>query len=176
MNAATLPRPPQAQRRWFARREPLPSQDATHRTTAFVYGNILVLAALVQVSLHEITGQGVVTVLATAVSTFLVHIFAGVITTAWSKASLLRNARDSTPILTAGILPAAILLVTVMFGVPQSVTTTVAELVIVARISLIGLVVARLRDEAATRSTVLAGLALALLGLSIVVTKVVLIH
>lgn len=168
-------------RRWFRHRmvprdKPLPAEDITHRTTAFVYGNVLVLAALVQVSLSTITGQSVVTVLATAVSTFLVHIFAGVITTTWSKASLKRNTRDSTPILTAGLLPSALLLLTVIFGVPQLLTTTLAELLIVARIALIGVVVARLRDEPATRSTMLAGIALALLGLSIVVTKVVLIH
>jgi hypothetical protein len=57
--AATVPR-----RRWFDRRTPLPSEVGQHRTTAFIYGNILVLAAVVQVSLHPITGRGAVTVLA----------------------------------------------------------------------------------------------------------------
>ncbi|MHA6523606.1 hypothetical protein [Tessaracoccus sp. G1721] len=184
MSPTTLPSAPinpsagegSSPRSWFARSTPLPPENATHRSTAFVYGNILVLAALVQVSPSEITGQSVVTVIATALSTFLVHIFAGVVTTTWSKASLLSNARDSTPILTAGLLPSGLLLLTVLFGVPAMITTILAELIIVVRIALMGVVVARLRDEPVTRSTVLAGIALAVLGLIIVVTKVVLIH
>ena len=39
--AATVPR-----RRWFDRRTPLPSEVGQHRTTAFIYGNILVLAGI----------------------------------------------------------------------------------------------------------------------------------
>jgi hypothetical protein len=169
--AATVP-----DRRWFDRRKPLPSEVAQHRTTAFIYGNILVLAAVVQVSLHEITGRSVVTVLATAVTTFLAHVFADVITSTWSWLTVLHAARDSAPILTSGIIPATLLLLAPMLGFPSSVAVLLAELLLVARIASVGIVVARLRTEPTSSNTVLGGIALALLGLIIVVTKVVLTH
>lgn len=164
---------PAGKRRWFDTRQPLPPRDATHRTTAFIYGNVLVLAALVQVSFDELSSVSVVAVLATAVSTFLVHIFAGVITTTWSWHSVRREARDSAPILTSGVLPAALLLI--FLGVPP-LAVILAELLVIVRIGLIGVVVARLRTEPVNIGTVGAGSALAMLALVIVVTKVVLIH
>jgi hypothetical protein len=167
--------PTTPKRRWFDRRQPLPSEDAQHRTTAFFYGSILVLAAVVQVSLHEITGRSVVTVLATAVTTFLAHVFAAVVTSTWSWRNVLREARDSTPIRTAGIIPAGLLLLAI-FGFPSSAAVLLAELLLVARIALIGIVVARQRNEPTSSSNVLAGIALALLAMAIVVTKVVLTH
>jgi len=166
--------PAVAERRWFDRREPLPLEDAKHRTTAFVYGNVVVLAALVEVSLHEITGRSVVVVLGTAVSTFLVHLFANVLTTSWTWPSMRREARNSSPILTSGLLPAALLLTTILFGAPSSVTVAVAQAVVIVQIALTGLVVARFRTEPTSSSTVIAGVALALLGMIVVVTKVVL--
>ena len=169
--ASTVPR-----RRWFDRRTPLPSEVGQHRTTAFIYGNILVLAAVVQVSLHPITGRSVVTVLATAVTTFLAHVFADVITSTWSWRTVRHAARDSGPILTSGIIPAALLLLVPLLGLPSSWAVLLAELLLVARIAAVGLVVARLRTEPTSLSTVLAGIALALLALIIVVTKAVLTH
>ena len=168
--ASTVPR-----RRWFDRRTPLPSEVGQHRTTAFIYGNILVLAAVVQVSLHPITGRSVVTVLATAVTTFLAHVFADVITSTWSWRTVRHAARDSGPILTSGIIPAALLLLA-LFGFSSSAAVLLAELLLVARIAAVGIVVARLRTEPTSLSTVLAGIALALLALIIVVTKAVLTH
>ena len=103
MNSSAQAAPTVPKRRWFDRRTPLPSEVGQHRTTAFIYGNILVLAAVVQVSLHPITGRSVVTVLATAVTTFLAHVFADVITSTWSWRTVRHAARDSGPILTSGI-------------------------------------------------------------------------
>jgi hypothetical protein len=176
MNSHPQAAPTVPKRRWFDRRKLLTSEVAQHRTTAFVYGNILVLAAVVQVSLHEITGRSVVTVLATAVTTFLAHVFAGVITSTWSWRAVLREARDSAPILTSGIIPAALLLLAPLVGFPSSAAVLLAELLLVARIASVGIVVARLRNEPTSASTVLAGVALALLALIIVVTKAVLTH
>ena len=176
MNSPGQAAPTVPKRRWFDRRTPLPTEVARHRTTAFIYGNILVLAAVVQVSLHPITGGSVVTVLATAVTTFLAHVFADVITSTWSWRTVLHAARDSAPILTSGIIPAALLLLAPLLGFPSSLAVLFAELLLVARIALVGIVVARLRTEPTSSSTVLAGIALAVLGLIIVVTKVVLTH
>lgn len=164
-----------SQRRWFDLRRPLSVVDAQHRTTAFIYGNILVLAALVQVSLEEIDGQSVVTVLGTAVTVFLAHVFAGVVTSTWSWRTLLTEARDSRPILTSGLVP-SFLLLTALLGVPASVAVLLAELVLVARLALIGIVVARLRGLPTSRGTLLAGIGVAVLALIIVILKVWLTH
>jgi hypothetical protein len=175
MNSSAQAAPTVPKRRWFDRRTPLPSEVGQHRTTAFIYGNILVLAAVVQVSLHPITGRSVVTVLATAVTTFLAHVFADVITSTWSWGTVRHAARDSGPILTSGIIPAALLLLA-LFGFSSSAAVLLSELLLVARIAAVGIVVARLRTEPTSLSTVLAGIALALLALIIVVTKAVLTH
>jgi hypothetical protein len=156
MNSPGQAAPTVPKRRWFDRRTPLPTEVARHRTTAFIYGNILVLA--------------------TAVTTFLAHVFADVITSTWSWRTVLHAARDSAPILTSGIIPAALLLLAPLLGFPSSLAVVFAELLLVARIALVGIVVARLRTEPTSSSTVLAGIALAVLGLIIVVTKVVLTH
>jgi hypothetical protein len=59
---------------------------------------------------------------------------------------------------------------------PATNAVLLAELLLVARIALIGIVVARQRKEPTSSSNVLAGIALALLAMAIVVTKVVLTH
>ena len=89
--------------------------------------------------------------------------------------SVRHAARDSGPILTSGIIPAALLLLA-LFGFSSSAAVLLAELLLVARIAAVGIVVARLRTEPTSLSTVLAGIALALLALIIVVTKAVLTH
>lgn len=65
-------------RRWSPKRgESLPAADAASRTSAYVYGNILVLAALVPLSIADVrSGTAVLIVLGTAVSTFFAHLFA----------------------------------------------------------------------------------------------------
>ena len=85
--------------------------------------------------------------------------------------------RPETPdlLLTSGIIPAALLLLA-LFGFSSSAAVLLAELLLVARIAAVGIVVARLRTEPTSLSTVLAGIALALLALIIVVTKAVLTH
>lgn len=103
---------------WMTRRTPLPSETVRHRTTAYIYGNVLVLAAVMSLGLHEVTGWSVVTVLGVAVSTFLAHLFAGAVTsTDWSRQTLLAQARDSAPILTSGLVPVLVLL-TALLGAP----------------------------------------------------------
>jgi hypothetical protein len=169
--ASTVPR-----RRWFDRRTPLPSEVGQHHTTAFIYGNILVLAAVVQVSLHPITGRSVVNGAGHGRDEFLAHVFSDVIASTWSWRTVRHAARDSGPILTSGIIPAALLLLVPLLELPSSWAVLLAELLLVVRIAAVGLVVARLRTEPTSLSTVLAGIALALLALIIVVTKAVLTH
>ena len=172
---ASEPAPVPGRRRWFDRRRPLPLEDAQHRITAFLYGNIIVLAALVPIGLHEVTVGDVGSVLGIAASTFLAHVFANAVTSTWSRESLRRELRDSAPILTSGVVP-ALLLATVLLGVPSLTAVLLSELLLVVRLALLGLLVARLHGTTAPGAAVRAGLGIALVALVIVVVKSVLTH
>jgi hypothetical protein len=165
---------PTTSRRWFDLRQPLPPKDARERTTAYIYGNILVLAAVVQATFDDVTWRSVVVVLGTAATTFMAHAFAGVITSAtWSWSTVRHEARDSMPILTSGFVP-AVLLSLAVFGMPAGIAVVLAEVLLIVRVAAIGNVAARLTGEPTSTSTVIAGIVVALLALVIVVIKVVL--
>jgi len=66
-----------AQRPIWARRTPLDVEDAKQRTTAYVYGNLLVLAAILSVTEEDVdSNRAFWIVLGTAISTFVAHVFA----------------------------------------------------------------------------------------------------
>lgn len=169
------PPSPVVPRRWFDLRDPLPPEDARHRTTAFIYGNIVVLAALVPINFHEIGGEDLVTVLGIAVTTFLVHVFADVVTSPWSRESIRRGLRDSAPILTSGVLP-SVLVLAALLGAPALVALLLAEFLLVLRLALLGVVVARLQSRPTSPGPVWAGIGLAVVALVIVLIKAVLPH
>lgn len=175
MAAPHQPPAARTRRRWFDRRQPLPAEDAQHRTTAFIYGNIVVLATLAPISLHQVTGRDVVSVLGIAVSTFLAHLFATVVTSTWSWPNLQRKARDSAPILTSGVIP-ALLVSTALLGFPSLGAVLLAELLLVARLAMLGTLIARLRGTPTSAGAKRAGLGIALVALVIVIAKVVLTH
>jgi hypothetical protein len=166
----TMPTVPE--RRWFDLRQALPPEDAQKRTVAFIYGNILVLAAVVSATFSDVNGRSVVIVLGTAATTFMAHVLAGVVTsTTWSRRTLLHEARDSMPILTSGFVP-AVLLSLALLGLPALLAVLLAEALLIVRIAVTGMVAARLTSEPASRSTVVAGGIVALVALVIVTIKV----
>jgi hypothetical protein len=174
MDALLQESPNVPRRRWFDLRQPLPPREARERTTAYVYGNVLVLAAVVQATLGEVTGRSVVIVLGTAVTTFMAHVFAGVVTsTTWSRRTLLHEARDARPILTAGLVPAALLWLA-LYWLPAPLAVVLAEVLLIVRIAVTGKVAARLAGEPTSRITAVAGIVIALVALVIVLMKVAL--
>jgi hypothetical protein len=174
MDTLTQDSPAVASRRWFDLQRPLPPEDARGRTTAYVYGNVLVLAAVVQATFDHVTVRSVVMVLGTAATTFLAHVFAGAITsTTWSWRTLLHEARDARPILTAGVLP-AVLLATALVGLPAPLAVVLAEVLLIVRIAATGVVAARLTSEPTSRSAAVVGIVVAALAVAIVLLKVVL--
>lgn len=161
---------------WMARRTPLPAETIRHRMTAYIYGNVLVLAAVMSLGQHEVTGWSVVTVLGVAVSTFLAHLFAGAVTaTDWSWRTLRSQARDSAPILTSGLVP-VLLLLTALVGAPATLAVIVASLLLIVRLGFVGVLVAGLRRETPSTGNVVAGVTFALVALVIVLIKVTLTH
>lgn len=169
----------------WARKVPLDLEDAATRTTAYVYGNILVLAALVTQSSADVeSGRAVWIVIGTAVSTYLAHVFAeglgGLIRHPGDDALTLRSglslARESWPVLTSGLLPAAVLVLG-WTGILQADPVMVwAEAIVLIRIAGTGIIVARLRNEPSSLRILLLGVGVAVVAALISLLKAYLTH
>jgi hypothetical protein len=180
MNASELDRKP-----LWARKVPLDLEDAATRTTAYVYGNILVLAALViQAPADVESGRAFWIVIGTAVSTYLAHVFAeslgGLIRHQATETVTLRSAllvaRESWPVLTSGLLPAVILAVGWLGVIPATASLLLADAVVLLRIAGTGIIVARLRNEPSSLRVILLGVVVGVVGALISLLKVYLTH
>lgn len=153
------------------------------RLAAYVYGNILVLAAIVVATGKSIVGgEAALLVGVTALTTYVAHILAHDVGQQLGRE---RNAhrphvrheiRDAVPILVSGIVPAIILFVATFAIVPTQFAQLVAAVWVVGRISLIGFLVERLSGRKPTWRTLSGGLALAIACAVVVVLKVLFAH
>ncbi len=151
------------------------SHEASRRLSAYVYGNILVLAALVPFQDEVDTGHAMVVVIGTALSTFVAHAFSEYLGGDGSVHPRVLL-RESIPILTTGLVPTLLLLVSWYGWLDGWVAVLLAELVILGRIASTGMVAARLRDERSPLRILLSGAIVAGVGLLIVLLKVTLTH
>lgn len=173
-------RPPKFER-------PAPAQ-AARQLTAFTYGTVLTLAALVVLSLEEIeSGVAVVVVAGVAVSTFVAHLFADVVGSSLEAghdadadgkqgpgvATLLRS---SLPIVTAAAAPLAFLAAAALDVIGPTPALRLAEIYCLGRLALTGFFVARYQGRPATGATWIGGGLLAALGVGVVLVKVLLGH
>ena len=123
------------------------------------------------------SGRGLWYVLATAFSTFLAHTFAELVgRRARSDQRLAGETigaelRDSLPVLTSGLVPAAVLAYVWLTGASGLVAEILAIAYLVVRLALLGPVVARLRGEKPSPRTFAAGIVLALVGVGIALVK-----
>lgn len=155
----------------------LPEQMAS-RISAYIYGNILVLAALIPVT-ESHDRFGIAVIVGAALTTFIAHYFAELVGRAVREGKVathearMAELRDSLPILTAAVIPSLILALAV-FGLLEARTAQlIAELFMVLRIATISYVIRRIRKEKVTSGTHWAALALGVLALVIVALKVV---
>ena len=162
---------------------PMSPEDAAARISAYVYGNMVVLATLASLSQDAMTsGQAALVVSGVAASTFLAHAVAdGIgrrlrIPHRLTTGQVVSELRDSVPVLSAAILPAILLALTAWTGLPRVLAQGAAGLYLVVRLGLIGAFVARYRWLPSSARTIAAGLALAALGALVMVTKVALGH
>ncbi len=167
----------------LSRSSPLSPGNAASRISAYVYGNVLILVALIPMtSPDEHSFQGVAIVLGTALSTFVAHAFAeGVGETVRTGVKLARVARieqlrDSVPVLSAAVLPAVLLAIGWAGLLDPGVGQIVAEITVIARIASTNFVVGRLRGEKPTRGTFLGSIVLALVATAVVALKLWLTH
>jgi hypothetical protein len=163
--------------------EHLPVERLRLRLAAYVYGNILVLAAIVLATGKSIVGgEAALFVVVTALTTYVAHIIAHTVAQQLGRepgghrAHMDDEMRDALPILISGLVPAIILLAATLDVVPTQAAQLSAALWVVARIALIGFLVERLSGRRPTWRTFSGGLVLALLSAIIVVLKVLFAH
>jgi hypothetical protein len=159
----------------------LPREDAAARISAYVYGNILVLAAMLALDVTDVHhGHAVVIELGVAFSTFLAHVFSEVIGrnvrsgAPTTMTDVLHELRDSTPILTSALIPCLLLTAGALAWLSESTAITASEIYLFARLALVGLVVERFGSRRASPRTLLAGVLMAVIAAGIALLKVTL--
>ncbi len=144
---------------------------------------MLVLAGLVVATTADITaGRAFWVVLGTAASTFVAHVFAEIMgdqvrnpdPVTWRQVRHL--AAESRPVLTSGLIPAGILLMSSLGLLDPTAAILIAEAVVLLRIAITGVVVARLRAERSSLRLMAIGVGIAVVGLAVSLLKVYLTH
>jgi hypothetical protein len=172
----------------MTRKSTAPREPRTHiparRISAFIYGNILVLSALIVLSPEHLqTTRGFALVLGVGFSTFVAHVasdvFAHLLRHPDGKglsAKLPRDLRDAVPIATAAIVPTAILVAAWHGSLEAEVTWALAIGVTLVRLALLGPISAWIAREPFSLWPLFAGVLLALLIGVIALLKAVLTH
>lgn len=154
------------------------------RVSAFLYGNILVLSALLVLTPDSMqTPRDILYVLGVGLSTYVAHVVSDVF------AHLLRHPdgkglttrlkgdlRDALPIASSALLPAAVLVAASLGWLEPSLAWTIAVGIMLVRLSLLGPIAAWMAREPISLWPFLAGILLALLIAVIAALKVVLTH
>jgi hypothetical protein len=146
-------------------------EDAASRVSAYVYGNVLVLAALVALRPDDLDGaRGLAYVLGTGASTLVAHVVGETaalrITTGHrlTGRAIVEEVRNALPIATSALVPTAVLAAGWAGLVDHATSLVVALALIALRLALLGSGVAHVSGERSSRRMVAAGLGLALLG------------
>ena len=161
---------------------PLPASRAARRMSAYVYGNVLVLAAVVGVGSEAIEdGRAVLLVLGTTVSTYLAHVYAEAIAHSMTATDgphrdFTHELRDAVPIVSSGTVPLIALILGYLEILPSEWAQAIAGGVIAVRIAWIGIWMERLHGHRPSFRMVLLGLASAAICAVIVLIKVVFAH
>lgn len=168
---------------------PLTPGRAAARLSAYVYGNILVLTAVVAATPASIDdGAAFVLVLTTAATTFVAHVFAEVVarsnipesmhgsTDSEKRQSVLDEIRDAVPIASSGTIPAVILALAWLWILPTYWAQLIAAGVVIFRIATLQIVAQRLRGRPLTFRVFVAGLVTAFVAAIIVLLKVLTAH
>ncbi|MHC3002866.1 hypothetical protein [Gordonia sp. GN26] len=166
----------------FSRNNPLDREHAAPRISAYIYGNILILAALIPLHLND-DFVGILILLGTALSTFVAHVFAEAVGRRVHEGAIhptmktmLHHLRDSVPILSSASVPCIILAMAWIGWIDPRTAQLAAEIVILLRIGGTVFVIDRLNNERPGRATLIGAAAVTVVATVIVVIKVVLTH
>jgi small-conductance mechanosensitive channel len=163
--------------------EHLDAERTATRVSAYLYGDVLVLASLIALNPSDLTGTtGLAYVLGAALSTYLAHVLAEVVGLGIrggegsSKAVLRHELRDALPIASAASGPAVLMVAALLGWWTPGTALTLALGVTTARLAVLGWVIGYLRGEPPSPRTFLAGIVLALTGATIAALKWWLTH
>jgi hypothetical protein len=162
-------------------RDDVAAGRAESRVAAFVYGNVLVLAAVVGASPSAVeSGTAVTLVVGTVASTFVAHVLAhsiGALLSGHEGRAAARVAlRDAVPILSSGLTPAVLLAATALGWVPGPWGQSLSAAVLLGRIASTGVVHRRLRSDVPLRRAWTIGITAAAVAAVAVVLKLTLTH
>jgi hypothetical protein len=151
---------------------------------AYVYGNVLVLAAIFATSPESIAHwTAVVIVVATSATTFLAHVFAHRIGESIGRTDdealslhLAHVTRDAVPIMSSGTGPAVFLTLGAVGWLPPELSLLLAVGYVVLRLAGTGIVVRRISGQASPPGVLWSGVALAGISVVIAAVKAILTH
>jgi hypothetical protein len=161
---------------------PLTPTRAARRMSAYIYGNILVLAAVVGASTAALqNGSAVLLVVGTTVSTYLAHVYSEIVghslvSSESDSREFPHELRDAVPIISAGTVPIIALLLGYLQVLPSDWAWAIAGAIIVVRIASIGFWTERLRGNPPSFRSLTVGIAAAAICAVIVLIKVLVAH
>ncbi len=169
-------------RRRLGQTQQLPRARAARRIESYVYGNVLVLAAIIAAGTQDVAeGRTAAIALGTAASTFLAHLLAMLVGHQAEEDSpdghSFRDAvRDGVPMATSGALPSVALALGWLGWVDPDVAWWIAVGIIGVRLISLGSVVSYLKGEPSRWKTALIGFVLAAAGVLVALLKNLLTH
>jgi len=165
----------------LTRRVDVDTDRAESRVSAYVYGNVLVLAAVVGTSPATVaSGAAVAVVVGTVLSTYVAHVLAHSIGSLFGgeegRSAVRVQLRDAVPVLSSGVIPALLLTGTALGWLPLLWGQALAAGVVLARIAATGVVYRRLREDVSLRRAWTVGALAAGVAAVAVVLKLTLTH
>ncbi len=161
----------------------LPESRIRSRISAYVYGDVLVLAALLALEPeHHVSWPSVLTIVGTTMTTYVAHVVSDAIgerigrTDVETAGHLRAELRDAAPIAVAGLVPAIVVAAAALHLLPPEAAQAIAATAVLLRLAAVGAVTSHLTGRSAPLSTVLSGISIATLGAAIAVIKAVLAH
>ena len=164
-----------------ATREDLTPRRADNRMSAYVYGDILVLAATAGVYDSAIrSGEALWVVLGTVVSTYIAHVVADVVGAVFGghhvKLAVRDELRDSVPIVSAGLPPLILFGAAALGWLTPEWAQAIAAALLVIRLGAIGVVYHHLTAPIGWARAAWFGLLVAGVATLAVAVKLVLTH
>ncbi len=161
----------------------LPREDVASRVSAYVYGNVLVMAALIALHPDDLSGPtGVLYLIGVGASTYVAHTLGEAVGArvregrSLDRAVVRHEMRGALPIATSAGAPAALLLLAWTDVLDAGVVLALALALVDLRLALLGSVVAWVSGERSSTRVFLAGVALAIVAAAVAGLKWQLTH
>ncbi|CAM3091553.1 hypothetical protein PSET11_01303 [Arthrobacter ulcerisalmonis] len=141
--------------------------DAASRASAFVYGNILTLAALIAVGPDPEPLEGLLYILGTGASTYVAHMLGELVggrvrhREGVDVHDAVQEFRNARPIASSATIPALLLGMAALGWLEPQIAWIAAQIVTLVRLALLGIAVARWRGERSSLRLIFSGIGLA---------------